>query len=51
VSLRVSELENQPGFKIFHRRGHKISPTEKGAELLSYAEKLLALSEDMQNRL
>lgn len=51
ISLRVSELESQLGFKIFNRRGHRISLTDKGAELLSYAEKLLALSEDMQNRL
>ncbi len=51
VSLRVAELETQLGFKIFHRKGHKVSPTDKGAELLTYAEELLVLTDDMQNRL
>lgn len=51
ISLRVRELEEQLGIRIFHRSGRKITPTEKGSELLSYADRLMALSDEMQSRL
>lgn len=41
VSMHISSMENHYGIKLFHRRGKKISLTEAGEILLSYADKIL----------
>src|SRR5262245_52119345 len=51
ISLRVRELEDQLGIQIFRRSGHKISLTEKGTELLVYADRLMAIADEMQSRI
>ena len=46
VSQQIRRLEEGVGRPLLHRDGKRISPTEEGERLLSYARRLLALAEE-----
>lgn len=47
ISHRISQLESKFGFKLLTRESRNVTPTAKGRQLLSYAEKILALRAEM----
>lgn len=47
ISARIALLERDLGTRVFDRRARRIVLTVKGAELLGYAERMLALRADM----
>src|SRR5271169_4839141 len=49
VSQQIRRLEEGFGHPLLHRDGKRISPTEEGERLLSYARRLLALAEEAQD--
>lgn len=51
VSQAISELEDFYGNKLFNRASKKLYITKSGIQLLSYAEKILGLSEEVQRNL
>lgn len=50
VSMRIQELENEFGVKLFDRRLRTVRVTEAGRELMTYAERLLSLAQEMRER-
>ena len=48
VSQRIAKLEADLGRKLIERHSRSVHPTEKGRELLSYAERLLKLRAEMR---
>lgn len=46
VSVQIRELEARLGLQLLERLGKKAYPTEAGSELISYAERILALSDE-----
>lgn len=50
ISLRIRDLENLLGEKVFHRRG-TLELTPQGAVVLQYAERSFALFEEMADKL
>ena len=48
VSFQIKQLEEELGCLLFERIGHNISLTEKGWELLDYAQKVLRLTEEFR---
>ncbi|SEC95920.1 transcriptional regulator, LysR family [Rhizobiales bacterium GAS188] len=48
VSQRIAKLELDLGLKLIERQSRSAHPTEKGRELLSYAERLLKLRSEMR---
>lgn len=50
ISLRVHELENGLGTRLFDRGGHRVQLTAAGREMLGYVERILALTEEMEGR-
>lgn len=51
VTLQIKHLEEQYGTRMFERRTSGISLTAAGELVLSYAERILALSDEMETRL
>lgn len=51
ISIRVRELEGRLGCVLLDRSGQSTRTTADGAELLAYAERFLALSDEMAERL
>jgi DNA-binding transcriptional LysR family regulator len=51
VSQRIAKLEADFGVKLIERRSRSVRPTEKGRELLSYAERILKLRSEMRSAL
>jgi DNA-binding transcriptional LysR family regulator len=51
VSQRIAKLEADFGTKLIERRSRSVHPTDKGRELLSYAERLLKLRSEMRSSL
>ena len=47
VSLQIKQLENELGVQLFERIGHTVSLTEKGREVLVYAQRICHMSEEM----
>ena len=47
VSMRIAQLEDFLGIRLIERDRRRVSPTQKGLELLSYAERLLRLRAEM----
>ena len=47
ISARIALLERDLGTRVFDRRARQVLLTAKGAELLGYAERMLALRADM----
>ncbi len=50
ISHKLSRLEDQLGRKILVKDKHKFLPTPDGQELLSYAQKLVALHDEMTDQ-
>lgn len=50
VSMRIQELEREFGGKLIDRNQRSVVVTERGRELLGYAEKLLSISAEMHER-
>lgn len=48
VSQRIAKLETDFGATLIDRQSRSVRPTEKGRELLSYAERLLKLRSEMR---
>ena len=46
VSQQVKRLEDNVGRPLLHRIGKKVTPTEDGERLLSYARRILSLAEE-----
>jgi DNA-binding transcriptional LysR family regulator len=44
VSQQIRRLEEDLGRPLLHRNGRRVTPTEEGERLLSYARRILALS-------
>lgn len=51
VTFQIKQLEDQHGTRLFERRHGSISLTPAGELVLSYAERILALSDEMDTRL
>lgn len=50
VSMRVKELERSLGASLIDRSRRRIRLTPRGREFLEYAERILAMTEEAQNR-
>jgi DNA-binding transcriptional LysR family regulator len=50
ISARIRELERELGVELFDRGGRSARPTQKGHELLHYAEQIMAMSAEIQQR-
>ncbi len=48
VSFQIKQLEDELGCLLFERVNHTITLTERGRELVSYAHKIRALTEDFK---
>lgn len=51
ISLRIKELENALDVSLFDRSGFRIQLTAASREMMSYVEKILALTSEMEDRL
>lgn len=51
VSMRIRELEDSLGVRLFDRTHRSVRLTPKGRELASYAERLLELTNEMRQRI
>jgi len=51
VSLHIKRLEEQVGRRLFDRTAPKLALTSDGEILLSYAQRILALEEEVKTRL
>lgn len=51
VSFQIKQLEEELGCLLFERINHTITLTERGHELVSYAHRILALTEDFKESL
>ncbi|MBK7645841.1 MAG: LysR family transcriptional regulator [Betaproteobacteria bacterium] len=51
VTFQIKQLEEQYGTRLFERRHGSISLTPAGELVLSYAKRILALSDEMETRL
>src|ERR1700749_4434913 len=49
VSQQIRRLEEDLGRPLLHRDGKRIRPTEEGERLLSYARRILALTEEARD--
>lgn len=47
VSFQIKQLEQELGVKLFDRIGHTVSITDAGRNVLTYAQKICQLSEEM----
>ena len=48
ISFQIKQLEEELGCLLFERIGHTITLTERGHELVAYAHKIRALTEDFR---
>lgn len=51
VSFQIKQLEEELGCLLFERVGHTITLTERGRELVGYAHKIRALTDDYRESL
>ena len=51
VSFQIKQLEDELGCLLFERINHTISITEKGKELLEYAQKISRMTEEFNQQL
>lgn len=47
VSFQIKQLENELGCKLFDRIGHTVRLTDKGHEILTYAQQICHLTQEM----
>jgi DNA-binding transcriptional LysR family regulator len=50
ISARIRELELELQVLIFDRADRRLRPTAKGLELLQYAERLVAIAQEIRDR-
>lgn len=50
VSFQIKQLEDELGYLLFERINHTIALTERGRELLEYAQKIHNLTDDFNQR-
>ena len=50
ISFQIKQLENELGCLLFERINHTITLTEKGRELLEYAQRISRLTEEFNHR-
>ncbi len=48
ISQRIAQLEQELGVRLLDRQARVVAPTEKGRELLAYADRLLRLRAEMR---
>src|SRR5215472_13418634 len=46
VSQQIKRLEGSFGRPLLHRNGKRVTPTEEGERLMSYARRILALADE-----
>ena len=51
ISFQIKQLEDELGCLLFERINHTITLTERGHELVSYAHRVRALTEDFKESL
>lgn len=51
ISFQIKQLEDELGFLLFERINHTITLTERGRELVSYAHRVRALTDDFKESL
>lgn len=51
VSFQIKQLEDELGFPLFERINHTVFMTEEGHKLLAYAQDMLRLSDEFQQRM
>ena len=51
ISFQIKQLEDELGCLLFERINHTISLTEKGKELLQYAQKISRMTEEFNQQL
>ncbi|MBE5776195.1 MAG: LysR family transcriptional regulator [Clostridiales bacterium] len=51
VSFQIKQLETELGCMLFERIGHRLTLTQKGEELLLYAQKVLRLTDEFHETL
>ena len=47
ISVQIRQLEQELGFRLFDRIGHSVRLTDKGRDVLSYAQQVCILCEQM----
>lgn len=47
ISFQIKQLETELGCKLFDRIGHTVRLTDKGRDILSYAQKICHLTQEM----
>ena len=47
ISVQIRQLEDELGFKLFDRIGHSVRLTDKGRDILAYAQQVCRLCEQM----
>lgn len=47
ISVQIKQLENELGIKLFDRIGHTVRLTDKGRNLLSYAQRICHMCQEM----
>lgn len=47
ISVQIKQLENELGIRLFDRIGHTVRLTERGRHLLSYAQKICHMCQEM----
>lgn len=50
VSQRIRELESALGARLLERSGQRTRMTAEGSEMMTYAERILSLTEDMEKQ-
>jgi DNA-binding transcriptional LysR family regulator len=50
ISARIRELELELGVLIFDRADRRLRPTAKGLELLQYAKRIVAIAQEIRDR-
>src|SRR5580692_12433276 len=50
ISMRVRELERHLGTALFDRSGYRAQLTEAGRDLVRYAERILSLTDEIEQR-
>lgn len=51
ISFQIKQLEDELGCLLFERINHSVTLTEKGLELISYAHKIRALTDELKTSL
>ena len=47
ISIQIKQLENELGIKLFDRIGHTVRLTDKGRDILAYAQRICHMCQEM----